>query len=40
MSIPEPIVWDAQVVVNVPAGWIYVEGYFYRIGTWQYAPKK
>jgi hypothetical protein len=40
ISIPEPIVWDAQVVANVPAGWIYLQGYFYRLGTWQFAPKK
>ena len=40
ISIPTEIVWEAPVFANVPAGWIFVEGYFYQLGTWQYAPKK
>jgi hypothetical protein len=40
MSIPTPIVWDAPIFANVAAGWVYVEGYFYQLGTWQYALKK
>ncbi len=40
ISIPTPIVWDTPFFAHVPAGWVFVEGYFYRLGTWQLATKK